>query len=494
MRRTIVLVTIALFVAMIAAPVFAAGTQEAESASAEPLVWYVPGGAGYPYNETDEQAVYDAVNELLMQDLGTSVDIRVEGGFGEYNERMPLILASGEKMDLLWTAVWSNDFLKNASDGFYAGLDDLLEEHGQDILADIGEQLEATRVDGEIRAVWSQQIAAYNSIFRVRMDLVEEYGWDLDSIESLADLEPWLAVVEENEQELIPFGPGSEAWKLIQPYYGIGTFGFLDGVLGIRVDDESLEVLDLTKTPEYREWTELMYDWQQKGYIPEDGLTYTRDQWSQLSNQARLAFSHHNTYNPQIAEREVAGVMMKDVRVGEPMTLTSNITNTLHAVHSGSEQKEKAVQVLNWLWTSQEAYNTLVWGLEGQHYESIGDERINPIQDSGYYTNLPWMWGNTFQSYLLPGQDETLFDEVRRLNRESLKANILGFNADRGEVSTLVASVSAVVDQYETPLEGGWVDPETGIPEFQAALERAGFPDLIEQMQAQVDAWAEVNR
>ena len=493
MRRNIALLITALFVMVVAAPIFASGTQEAEAA-AEPLVWYVPGGNGYPYNETDEQAVYDAVNEMLMEDLGATVDIRVEGAFGEYNERMPLILASGEKMDLLWTATWSNDFLQNASDGFYAGLDDLLEEHGQDILADIREQLEATRVGGEIRAVWSQQIAAYNSIFNVRMDLVEKYGWDLDSIESLADLEPWIAQVKENEEELIPFGPGPEPWKLIQPYYGIGNFGFLAGVLGIRVDDESLEVLDLTTTPEYREWVDLMYDWQQKGYIPEEGLTYTRDQWQQLGNQSRVAFSHHNTYNPQLAEREVAGVTQKAVRVGEPMTLTSNITNTLHAVHTNSQQKEKAVQLLNWLWTNQEAYNTLVWGLEGQHHESTGEGHIRPIQDSGYYTNIPWMWGNTFQSYLLPGQDETLFDEVRRLNRDSLKANILGFNADRDEVSTLVASVSAVVDQYKTPLAGGWVDPETGIPEFQAALERAGFPELIEQMQAQVDAWAEVNR
>jgi putative aldouronate transport system substrate-binding protein len=493
MKHTIALLTAALLVFAVAAPLLASGAQEGEG-GAEPLVWYVPGGAGYPYNETDEEAVYGAFNELLEADLGTTVEIKVEGAFGEYNERMPLILASGEKMDVLWTAVWSNDFLQNAADGFYAGLDDLLEEYGQDILADIRDQLEATRVDGEIRAVWSQQIAAYNSIFRVRMDLVEKYGWDLDSIESLADLEPWLAEVKENEAELIPFGPGSEAWKLIQPYYGIGTFGFLDGILGVRVDDDSLEVLNLTETPEYREWVDLMHRWQSAGYIPEDGLTYTRDQWSQLSNQARLALSHHNTYNPQIAEREVAGVLMKDVRVGEPMTLTSNITNTLHAVHTNSEQKEKAVQMLNWLWTNQEAYNTLVWGLEGQHYESIGDGRISPNQDSGYYTNLPWMWGNTFQSYLLPGQDAELFDEVRRMNDESLKANILGFNADRGEIRTLVASVSAVVDQYETPLEGGWVDPETGIPEFQAALDRAGFPELIEAMQAQVDAWAAVNR
>ncbi len=494
MKRTLFLLIAALLVLATATPLFAAGQRDAAVAEDEPLIWYVPGGGGYPYTEADERDVYAAFNDLLERDLGTTVEINVQGSFGEYDERMPLILASGEYMDILWTAVWSNDFLQNASDGFYAGLDDLLEEYGKDILADIREQLEATRVDGQIRAIWSQQIAAYNSVFSVRMDLVEKYGWTPEAVQSLADIEPWLADVRDNERELIPFGPGSEAWKLIQPYYGIGSLGFLDGVIGVRVAEAEPEVINLIQTPEFREWTNLMYSWQTQGFIPEDGLTYTRDQWAQFMNQARLAFSHHNTYNPQLAEREVAGVMTKTYRIGEPMTLTSNITNTLHAVHSRSVQKEKAVEMLNWLWTNSEAYNILVWGLEGRHYERLGANQIRPIQDSGYYTNLPWMWGNTFIGYLLPGQDEGLFDEVARLNEESLKANILGFNADRSAIRTLVASVSAVVDQYENPLEGGWVNPEQGIAEFQAALDRAGLQDLIDALQAQIEEWWAVNR
>ncbi len=493
MKRTIALLTAALLL-LAAVPLFAAGQREAAEPEDQPLVWYIPGGGGYPYNEADERAVYERFNELLERDLGMTVEINVQGSFGEYDERMPLILASGEYMDIMWTAVWSNDFLQNASDGFYAGLDELLEQHGQDILADTREQLEATRVDGQIRAVWSQQIAAYNSIFNARLDLVEEYGWEPESITSLDQIEPWLADVRDNEPELIPFGPGSEAWKLIQPYYGIGTFGFLDGVIGVRIDSDPIEVINLVDTPEFREWTDLMYRWQTQGFIPEDGLTYTRDQWSRFANQARVAFSHHNTYNPQLAEVTHAGVRYRAHRIGEAMTLTSNITNTLHAVHERSVQKEQAVQMLNWLWTNSEAYNTLVWGLEERHYERLGPNQIRPIQDSGYYTNLPWMFGNTFIGYLLPGQEEGLFEEIARLNRASKPANIIGFNADRGEIRTLIASVSAVVDQYETPLEGGWVDPANGIPEFQAALDRAGLPELINRLQAQVDAWAAVNR
>lgn len=493
MKRTMVLCVVALLVTAFAVPIFAEGGQESAE-EAKPLIWYVPGGNGYPYNENDEAAVYEAFNELVERDLGTTVEIRAQGKFGEYSETMPLVLASGEYLDIVWTATWSNDFLQNAYDGFYAGLDDLLEEYGQDILADIRDQLEAARIDGEIRGVWSQQIAAYNSIYNTGMDLVEKYGWDPESIESIADLEPWLKQVADNEPELVPFGPGNEPWKLIQPYYGIANFGFLNNIVGVRADDDDLEVINLVESSEFREWCDLMHDWYQKGYIPQDGLTYTRDQWQQMQNQNKLAFYHHNTYNPQNAEIEVAGVLRKAFRIGEPLTLTTNIINTIHAVSSRSNQKETAVQFLNWLWTAEEAYNMLVWGLEGSHYERIDEYHIKPIQDSGYYTNIPWMWGNTFQSYLLSNQEVGLFDEVKMLNGTSVKANILGFNADVNELKTMIASVSAVVDQYAVPLEGGYIEPSKGIPEFLAALERAGVDELIETLQDQVDAWAATNK
>jgi putative aldouronate transport system substrate-binding protein len=494
MKRTLTLIGAALLLVALSTPLFAAGEQEGTAAEPQPLVWYVPGGSGYPYNETEEAAVYEAFNELVEADLGTTVEINVQGKFGEYNETMPLVLASGEYLDIVWTAVWSNDFLQNAYDGFYAGLDSLLEQYGQDILADTRAQLEATRINGEIRGVWSQQIAAYNTVFKTRMDLVDKYGWEPAEIDWLADLEPWLADVDANEPDLVPFGPGVEAWKLVQPYYRIANFGFLQSVVGVYADEDEIEVVNLVQTPEFREWCNLMHDWYQEGYIPQDGLTYTRDQWNQLGNQNKLALAHHNTYNPQNAELEIGGIINNTFRVGDPLTLTTNIINTIQSVSSQSEQQAKSVEFLNWLWTNQEAYNILVWGLEGSHYERVDESHIRPIQDSGYYTNIPWMWGNTFQSYLLPNQEDGLFEEVKMLNDTSLKANVLGFNPDVNELKTLIASISAVIDQYKVPLTGGYVDPDEGIAEFQAALDKAGLPDLIEMLQAQIDEWVEVNK
>jgi putative aldouronate transport system substrate-binding protein len=493
MKRTICIVTVLAVAVCLTAPVFTAGQQGGTELS-EPLIWYVPGGSGFPYNEAEEKAVYDAFNAIVEPAIGTTVQINAQGKFGEYNETMPLMLASGEYMDIFWTATWSNNFLQNAYDGFLAGLDDLLEEYGQDILKDTREQLEATRINGEIRGVWSQQIAAYTKVFNVQMPLAEKYGWDLESVEVFEDLEPFLQDISANEKELIPFGVGWEPWKLMHPYYGFVNFGILTDILGARVEDEEITIINLIDTPEFKEWCELMHAWYKRGYIPQDGLTYTRDQWSQLQTQNRIAFGHHNTYNPQLADREFSGVLSRTFKLGEPVTYTTNIINTIQSISSQSKQKEKAMQLLNFLWTSEDAYNTLVWGLEGRHYERLDESHIKPIQDSGYYTNIPWMWGNTFISYLIEGQEEGLFDEVKELNRISRKAPSLGFNPDTDELKTLIASVSAVVDQFAVPVAGGYSDPETGIAKYLTALKQAGVDELIEKLQAQIEEWKAVNR
>jgi putative aldouronate transport system substrate-binding protein len=483
----------ALLIVLAISPAFAGGEQEAAGTGedASPLIWYVPGGSGYPYNEAEQQAVEDALNELVEPAIGTTVDIRVQGKFGEYDERMPLVLASGEKMDILWTSTWSNSFLRNAYDGFYAGLDELLEEHGEGILADTRQQLEAARVEGEIRGVWSQQIAANTTSVEVNMELAEKYGWDLESVDELSDIEPFLLDVRDNEPEIIPFAPLTEVWNMVFNMYGfshLGT-GKTSAVIGARLDDPEIEIVNYLETEEYRENAELMRRWYEMGFIPQDGLTYTFDQWSQLESQGRIAFRFDNTYNPQLANVERAGVQFRLFPIGEPVTVTGNIINTLHAVHSRSQQKEKAVEFLNFLWTNEEAYNLVAWGIEGRHYEVIGENRIRPIPDSGYYTNIPWMWGNTFQSHLLPNQPADLYEEVRRLNENSVKAPWMGFVPNMAELKSETASVSAVIDQYRVPVAGGYVEPEEGIAEFQAALKQAGIDDLIAGLQAQVDEW-----
>ncbi len=65
----------------------------------------------------------------------------------------------------------------------------------------------------------------------------------------------------------------------------------------------------------------------------------------------------------------------------------------------------------------------------------------------------------------------------------------MGFTFDATSVQTQMTAVSNVIQQYYPGIQCGSVDPETAIPEFEAALADAGYNDILEEKQAQLDAW-----
>ena len=66
-----------------------------------------------------------------------------------------------------------------------------------------------------------------------------------------------------------------------------------------------------------------------------------------------------------------------------------------------------------------------------------------------------------------------------------------GFIPDSSNVSTQVAAVSNVYDQYYDVLTYGDVDPAEYLPMFLSELETAGINDIIAEYQTQLDAWLE---
>ena len=68
---------------------------------------------------------------------------------------------------------------------------------------------------------------------------------------------------------------------------------------------------------------------------------------------------------------------------------------------------------------------------------------------------------------------------------------LFGFIPDSTNVSTQVAAVSNIYDQYYDVLTYGDVNPDEYPAQFLTELEAAGINDIIAEYQAQADAWLE---
>ena len=217
--------------------------------------------------------VEDAINAYLAEN-GKNYEIRLTDiGSGEYTDKANLALANNE-INLLWTASWeavigTNDLVpKNA----VYDITDLLP--GTALYGSMAEgQWEATKYNGRnyFIPVYKDNVEGYDVMFR--KDLVDQFGWDITSVKSLADLEPMLADAASLGLKY-PFLTQKTA--MFYRWY-IGSFDFFTADANTNffaVDRATNEVVDTILTPEYAEFCKLMGDWAEKGYIyhPEQGL------------------------------------------------------------------------------------------------------------------------------------------------------------------------------------------------------------------------------
>ena len=59
--------------------------------------------------------------------------------------------------------------------------------------------LDVAKVDGELYAVPNQQIIARQMGVVIRKDMAEKYGFNMDSMKSIHDIEPFLDEIVKNE-------------------------------------------------------------------------------------------------------------------------------------------------------------------------------------------------------------------------------------------------------------------------------------------------------
>ncbi len=481
MKKFLLLAVIVIFVV--------GGTLSSVAAKPVELTWYVPGGGTWPYPDADE--VYAALNTMLERDLGVHVTFKTPGSFGEYRQKMPVIMAAGEPFDLVWTSHWCNNYLSAVNDELYASLDELLPQYGPTLLKDTKDVLEAARVHGKIYGVTIQTILAKTSNVVVWESHREKYGWDVKAVKSLKDIEPFLADIKANEPDLIPLGTRKPAPMWAEYSLGYTRLFSEKTPLAVSVYDKECKVVNLLKDPDFVANIKLAHEWFKKGYIAKDGLTYTGDQWRKLWNSGKVAVDLHNTWSPaEYLQQQPFGETSGRYPYGPSFVEGPSVTSTMTAISSQSKHQDKAVQLLEYLYTNREARTLLICGIEGKHYQKLEDGRIKRDATSGYYP-VTWVYvmGNEKNSYVEAPTPLDLYKKLKELNDNAIKPPILGFMPDMEPIKSLLASVSAANDQYRLAVLGGYVDPETELPKYIDALKQSGIDELIEQVQAQIDAW-----
>lgn len=183
----------------------------------------------------------------------------------------------------------------------------------------------------------------------------------------------------------------------------------------------------------------------------------------------------------------------------EPVATTLTITNLMWGIPQNSTDPERAMMLMNMLYTDKDLINLLDWGIEGKHYVKVSDNMIDfpagvDAKNSGYYLGLSWVFGNQFLSYVFKGDDPDIWKKMDEFNKSAKKSRALGFNFNVESVKTEITAVTNVVNQYQKGIETGTLDPDKALPDYKAKLKSAGIDKIIEEKQKQLDAWTKMNK
>lgn len=442
-------------------------------------------------DQAQVKKVEDAINAYIGDKI--NVEIRLTDMAGEYEDQAKLALANNE-IDLLWTASWESTIGTNdlVPAGAVTDITDYLP--GTALYGSMAEgQWEATKYSGRnyFIPVYKDNVEGYDFMFRKAV--VDEYGWDITTVTTLADLEPMLLQAKEAGLKY-PFLTQKTAMFY---RWNIDKFDFFTADASTNffaVDRETNEVVNVLATPAYAEFCKLMGRWGELGIINEedwtkvttDTTTQTQDWavswWTDLPNNAEANARYGQEVVMQPATQRYAH--------------STSALGSCYAITTKDEAKIKAaIDFMGLLYTDSTLADMYTFGIEGEDFEYVQAEGQNikhVKQHSDLYNHSMWESASATVVTPLDVEPDDKADSYIAFNGGANTSCAAGFRFDKTPVEAEYTACQALFDQYGFVLENGGVpeaDVEAYIAQYQADLDAAGYQTVLAEFQNQYNAW-----
>lgn len=453
------------------------------------LTWYQVGDS-----QSDDEMVLEEVNKYITEEIGVKLNI-VKVGWGDYNQKMQVVINTGDKWDMCFTCSWTNDYLQNAQKGAFLELDDLLQKEGKEMYDNIDPRFwEAAKVGGKTYGVPSEKEIGSCPMWVFNKEYVDKYNIPYQDLHTLEDLEPYLKIIKENEPDVVPL-------YLTKDYTAPTYMDKIQDPIGIEYGDDSLTVKNVFETEKMMDTLHTMRKYYEAGYINKDAATASDDK----SVKRFVTKGDGQPYAELIWGKDL-GYEVVATEIMDTQITNASARGALTAINKNSEHPEKAMELINLINTDEYLRNLLNYGIEGVHWEKVEvdeteakeaegkpyvyDFKVKLIEEKKKDYSVPyWVQGGLFNTYVLDNEPIDKWAEFKEFNDASQEAPSFGFDFDLEPVSTQIAGFRNVLDEFGKSLYTGSVDPDEYVPQLLKKLEATGVQDVIDEMQKQIDEW-----
>ena len=408
---------------------------------------------------------------------------------------MSMKYVADEPWDICFSGLW-NPYIDSVGQGAFIELQmDFLKTYAPESLEVLNPvAFEALTLNGKLYGMPIQQIYVRQSAIQFETEWAEELGFDWESVKDLEDLEPYFDMLKAAGYTECLFSTGKGLMDNLQSYLGYDylSTNLTPGV--VNVADETLTVFNQYESDEFLKLAQLMKKWYDKGYFTDAAISGDQENPGFPEDRHPVGFSSTNAPgDDEISSRDYKTTVRR-VSIGAPAVMTTSAINiTTMAISRNCKNPGRAMAFINLLNTNEELLNLVVHGEEGKDWNWVDkDQKLIEATEYCYPGSYAFLVGNGFIDYYIDPAMVGAWEETAQINANAAGSVILGFVFDAEPVSGELANINALLEeQVDAILTGIAGDPVAAINALNEDLYAAGLQAVLDEMQSQVNAWAE---
>lgn len=502
MRKAVRVLCLLIVLALISIPGLTASS--AQKLKEVKLTGYFIHWNARPYD--DWQLVIDELNKQLKQKINATLEVNFVTS-ADWNNKMPLVLASGEPCDLMTLGPL---FYQEGAKGAFTELSTaMLRKYMPERYRKMSVlSLNSCKIDGKILAIPRTFEWFAPQGFAIRGDLRKKYN--LPEVKDLAGLEKYMDTMLANEKGVLPYNIGATIGG-DNPITNLG-YEFMNNYFFVP-SLEDIIVYNYTK-PASKIKFECVYDakyfldgmrkakqWADKGYWSKNAYASKQKSIDNFKAGASFVASMHATQANDLAVSYKKLQPTWEIEF-TPFTQKNNrkpVLKAEYAIPRTSKNPERVLMFLELLYTDRAINELVEYGIEGKHYKLTNGKLEITKEGSDKFPpdKIPFVWASRNTEYLKEYIDgmPTYLTMQKNIKSMAVDDPVAYFNPDLTSVKTEVANLQSICTQYIPIIRtGAFENADALLKELKAKYEAAGIIKVRDELQRQWNEYVKINK
>jgi|GEM_PF-6802364 len=324
------------------------------------LDWYFIGNGP----QADSPKI-DAVATLLLKDINVQLVTHCYD-WGSYQAKMTTALATGEKIDLLMTALtWGSLIVDDVRKGILVDITQLGPKYAPNAVATLkGGFWEYSQIGGKNYSFPVNKEKAAQMGFDFNQSFVTKYKLEAQTaaVKSIDDVTPMLKIIKTAEPSIFPVEPNGIIGSLT-----MDDDAQASNMVVLPHDSTDGKFVATPANPNYAKIADVTRAWYSAGYITKDAATVTDNTPYRKAGKNFVGFDSMKP-GKDVEVSISSGQTWKQTVIGIPFLRTGDTMGCMMAIPKSAKDPTRVLEFIDKMYSDVKLINLIDYGIEGTHY------------------------------------------------------------------------------------------------------------------------------